>query len=113
MFRRSKNTLDALTLTLPPAADSARLVEHYFFDVITVKWNATVAGDAFTGSAYPWSSSVWTFTGTSRVRDVRYPGQMLFTYLGENAFRRDFELESHGHWVIYSLETCSRGLPTP
>lgn len=110
-FSQSRSALDARTVLLPQDPRLPTIPEHYTFDDSSGKWSAVVADGAFTGSAGTWSSDVWTFLGSTVVGRYRFPGKMVFTYLDDNAFRRDFELESKGSWQIYSVETCSRGLP--
>ncbi len=110
-FSQSPNALDARTVLLPQDPHLPTIAERYTFDESSGKWSAVVADGAFTGSAGVWSGDVWTFLGSTIVGRYRFPGKMIFTYLDDNAFRRDFELESKGSWQIYSVETCSRGLP--
>jgi hypothetical protein len=102
----------AVRTTLEGAiAGNQHIDETFIWDPTAAMWRANVADGAFIGSSPRWIDDVWTFVGSVVTAGHKYPGHMVFTALGANAFRRDFEAQRNGRWRIYSLETCSRGLP--
>jgi hypothetical protein len=107
----SPNRVDVRTTLRDGLAGKQHIDEAFVWDPLAARWRATVAGGAFVGSAPRWTGEAWTFSGSASTGGHTYDGRMVFTALGPNAFRRDFELERDGRWQIYSLETCSRDLP--
>jgi hypothetical protein len=103
--------------------------EQYRFDPATAVWTWTaeqpqLAAFQERGTAGPWTTQSWIFDGTLRVAGSRTldsiaaPTQtttqavrMVYTSLGDNAFRRDFEFYQKGLWAIRSSGTCKR-VPT-
>jgi hypothetical protein len=106
----SEDRIDVRTTLAGGLAGNRHIDEAFVWDPVAATWHANVAGGAFVGSAPRWSGEVWIFTGTAATGGHTYNGRMVFTALGPNAFRRDFELERDGRRQIYSLETCSRDL---
>jgi hypothetical protein len=102
--------------------------EEYRFDPQSARWTwkAWRPDDARaqeTGTSAAWTTDTWTFDGVLRRSwpappdSIGGPAQasqqirMVYTALGENAFRRDFEVYQDGVWRSASGSTCSR-IPT-
>lgn len=109
-FTAAKNRFTGVDLLLPAASGSPQVTESFAFDPRAHRWRAVVAGGVFSGVAGEWLGAGWTFEGSTVIKSTRSPGRMIFTYLDDNAFRRDFEVETDRRWRIYSVETCSRGV---
>jgi len=110
-FTATLNGIEARGLLLPATPGAPEIVEDYTFAAGSERWHAAVASGAFVGDADMWLGNDWTFEGSTVVGSKTFSGRMIFRYLDDNAFRRDFEFKTNGRWRIYSVETCSRGLP--
>ena len=91
--------------------------EHYVYDVATGSWAVDSPESALWGamhaSAEPWSEKQWIFTGIgalpgSKGRMLSQPIRMIYTALGENAFRRSHQIKGEQLWRNYSEEVCTR-----
>lgn len=101
--------------------------EQYRFDPATAVWTWTAEQPSMAafqerGTAGPWTAQNWIFDGSlklvpaSRTFDslseptpmTEQAVRMVYTSLGGDVFRRDFESYQNGLWVVRSSGTCKR-----
>ncbi len=106
------NSIDVATTFVLPEHKIGKAKETYRFKRATLLWLAKLADGSIVASAPPWIGVTWTFTGSARGEDKRVSGfRMIYTWLGENVFRRDFERpDDVGSWSVYAGETCRRAV---
>ena len=97
--------------------------ERYRVDSTTGQWTwsslqPSLPGFQESGKADPWTADKWVFEGNmslagtsnsinyspTRIQDLR----MIYSALGNDAFRREFEVRRDGRWVTFSASTCVR-----
>ena len=88
------------------AKRSYDIVETYRFDPARGLWDTTVRGGGYAGAAMPWSGEKWVFNGIETERGRRSKVRMVYTQLGDQAYRRDFQLSISGETFV--SETCKR-----
>ena len=88
------------------AKHSYDIVETYRFDPVRGLWNTEVRGGGYAGTAAPWAHEKWIFNGIETERGRHSEVRMVYTQLGEQAYRRDFQLSSNGQTFV--SETCKR-----
>lgn len=101
--------------------------EQYRLDPATGVWTWTAEQPSMPafherGTAGPWTTQTWIFDGTlsivpsSRSLDslaepaptTKEGVRMVYTSLGDDAFRREFERYQNGAWITRSATTCKR-----
>jgi len=103
---------------------SGQIAEDYHFEPRAKRWVWTSTqngpGSLAVARATPWTGEQWIFEGTNSKTPLPAPGsdvppqtnvralRMVFTALGDGAFRRDFERIENGTWVTSNLSTCKR-----
>ena len=87
---------------------SATIHETYTHHVGVHAWTAILANGAFIATAPDWTGGTWIFTGQSTEGGKASKVQMIYTPLGRDAFRRDFQRAEAAVWVTYAGETCRR-----
>ena len=109
--RYSRSGDDAITLhdDVRVAQHTYAIVETYRFDAARRLWTTAVQGGGYTGTAAPWLHNKWIFDGIETERGRRSPVRMIYTTLGDQAFRRDFQLSGAGQDQTFVSETCTRG----
>jgi hypothetical protein len=85
-----------------------RIRETYTYDSGRKLWTVRSDGNAYTGTASPWTGYKWTFEGTESDHGLRRAVRMVYFDLADQAFRRDFQDKQNGSWQTYSAETCKR-----
>ncbi len=88
------------------AARSYEIVETYRFDSARHLWTTAVRGGGYVGTASPWSREKWIFNGIETERGRHSAVRMIYTDLGTQAYRRDFQLAGSGQTFV--SETCKR-----
>ena len=82
------------------------LDETYRFDRATERWTAATSGGAYSGTAGRWLGDTWVFEGDMPLDGRRVPVRMIYSRLGERAFRRDFVRIQDGAPATFAAETC-------
>ncbi len=91
--------------------------ESYNFDPAKKMWNWTstyVTDPEITevGTAPEWLGDTWVFDGSFNAPKAQTPERMVYTLLGDTAFKREFEVKNNdGNWTDTSAETCTRATP--
>ena len=80
--------------------------ETYRFDRVKERWTAATSGGAYAGSAGRWLGETWVFDGDMPLDGQRVPVQMIYSRLGDRAFRRDFVRMQDGAPTTFAAETC-------
>ena len=80
--------------------------ETYRFDRSKDEWTASTSGGAYAGVAGKWLADKWVFNGDMPIDGRRVPVQMIYSSLGERAFRRDFVRVQDGTPAPFAAETC-------
>lgn len=80
--------------------------ETYRFDRATERWTVATSGGAYAGTAGRWLGETWVFDGDMPLGGHRVPVQMIYSRLGERAFRRDFVRIQDGAPATFAAETC-------
>jgi hypothetical protein len=96
------------TLVFLTGGRQATLHEDYRHHTKTGLWTASLAGGTFKATAPEWTANSWTFTGNAIDGGKRFPVAMIFTELGHDAFRRDFQRNLGNGLQTYAGETCER-----
>jgi hypothetical protein len=78
--------------------------ETYRFDRAKDQWTASTSGGAYAGVAGKWLADKWIFNGDMPIDGHRVAVQMIYSNLGERAFRRDFIRVEDG--TPFAAETC-------
>jgi hypothetical protein len=92
-----------------PGRAATQTHEEYRFQPRTGLWIASVGQSTIVAQAPPWIGDTWSFDGTSFDRGKRVGIRMIYSYLGPDAFRRDFErANDFGSYDVYAGETCRR-----
>jgi len=97
-----------LEISLHSGSRTFDITEVYRFDGTRNGWTVETSGGTYRGTAAPWTGEKWIFDGTEKTSGQRRPVRMVYTELGGQAFRRDFQAEQDGFWRTYSAETCKR-----
>jgi len=87
---------------------SVEIRETYRFDLDRRVWKMATQGGVYTGTAPPWHGERWIFEGVEITSGRPRPVRMVYTDLGTQAFRRDFQASLDGTWRTFSAETCKR-----
>ena len=82
--------------------------ETYRFDKKKQSWTTTTLAEAYMGVAGRWTSDKWVFDGSMPLGNRRVPAQMIYSTLGDGAFRRDFIRVGNGERQTFAAETCRR-----
>ena len=108
--RYTRSGADGITLhdDVRVAQHTYAIVETYRFDAARRLWTTAVQGGGYTGTASPWLHNKWIFDGIETERGRRSPVRMIYTTLGDQAFRRDFQLAGAGETQTFVSETCTR-----
>ncbi len=82
--------------------------QRFFYNAARARWSTNLQDGQFVGSAGEWLDldQPWIFEGA--LRGTQGPVRMIYTNLGEVAFRRDFQKKADGRWQTLDLETCKR-----
>jgi hypothetical protein len=103
-------SFDVVTTFVLSNTRTAKARETYRFEHDALLWRVKLSDGSIVATAPPWIGLTWTFTGSAKGDDRKPIGfRMIYTYLGQNVFRRDFErLDDAGAWNVYAGETCRR-----
>ena len=82
--------------------------ETYAFDPATARWTTLTQGNAYRGVAAAWLANTWIFDGTVPSGDRRAPVRMVYTTLGADTFRREYQRPDGDVWKAFHGETCRR-----
>jgi len=82
-------------------------------------WKASRLGrDDFAeaGTAGMWTAQKWFFDGTINQKSASHVPEshrlrMIYTWLGDNAFQREFEVYQNGVWSTTTSSLCKRASP--
>lgn len=95
------------------AGTSGEFDETFHFDAGagTWTWSSTLrSAPDFkeSGTAGRWTADTWIFEGTLQQSQSTEPVRMIYTRLGENTIRREFEAQVSGAWLTRSSSSCAR-----
>jgi len=82
--------------------------ELYKYDPSEEQWRTSTQGNAYAGVAPKWVEGVWTFEGTVPRGNARTSVRMIYTSLGTNAFRREYQRSENGDWKTFHAQTCHK-----
>ena len=99
------------TTIVLPNGKTAKLHEVYAHNPNTHVWTAVLAGGLIFAKGSDWTDNTWTLVGQSRENGTPMRFRMVFTDLGTDAFRRDFQRPDGASWATYAGETCRRAQP--
>ena len=89
-------------------AQTYPIVETYRFDREHARWVTAVQRGGYYGTAPEWLGQKWIFDGVESANGHKSPVRMVYTKLGDQAFRRDFQLLDSGGTRTLESETCQR-----
>lgn len=101
-------SLYVTTTIVLPNGKTAKLHEVYAHNTNTHLWTAVLAGGLIFAKGSDWTGDTWTLVGQSRENGAPMRFRMIFTDLGTDAFRRDFQRPDGASWATYAGETCRR-----
>jgi hypothetical protein len=84
----------------------ATIIQRFRFDAPRQRWSTYVEGGDFSARGAPWHGRYWVFEGVWR--GVGAAARLIYTSLGPNAFRRDFQVRGGDQWKTSTGETCIR-----
>jgi len=82
------------------------IVQRFRLDDLKQRWSTYVEGGDFSAQGGPWLGRNWIFDGVWR--GVEGAARLVYTSLGPNAFRRDFQVRDGKRWHTSTGETCIR-----
>ncbi|GAC1501258.1 MAG: hypothetical protein NVS2B8_20340 [Vulcanimicrobiaceae bacterium] len=106
-FARKGSTLE-LRNDLVIAHKVFAVNETYRYDAGSSQWRTATQGNAYTGVAPTWTQDEWTFEGSVPKGNARAKVRMVYTYLGANAFRREYQRSENDAWTTFHSQTCHR-----
>jgi hypothetical protein len=89
----------------------ASLHELYAHNPDTHRWTAILAGGLIYAKGPDWRGKQWILAGHSSENGAPVKFRMVFSDLGAEAYRRDFQRMIGGAWATYAGETCRRATP--
>jgi hypothetical protein len=97
---------------------SSEFHESYIFDDWKGVWKWTSRDTAHpdvseSGTASDWIGNRWVFEGSIADARRQMPERMVFTYLSDTEFEREFDVYQNGEWVRTSASTCTRAIEVP
>jgi hypothetical protein len=106
-------SLYVTTTIVLPNGKTAKLHEVYAHNPNTHVWTAVLAGGLIYAKGTDWTGGdPWMLVGQSRENGTPTRFRMVFTDLGADAFRRDFQRpDGASAWTTYAGETCRRTQP--
>ena len=75
------------------------------------RWSLSMQHGAYTATAPQWSQPTWTFEGYEADADPRGRVRLVYTSLGPDAYRSDYQALNKGTWQTFSGATCKREVP--
>jgi hypothetical protein len=97
-------------LVLPKRAP-VELDATFVYDPARHLWNLSMQNGAYVATAPSWSTDTWTFTGTEANGGLKEAIRLVYTSLGDGAYRVDFQTRHQGSWQTFSGATCKRSIP--
>jgi hypothetical protein len=85
------------------------IVQRFRFDFTSHRWATYVDGGDFSAHGPPWTGDRWILGGVWR--GISGSARLVYLALGDNVFRRDFQVFKAGRWLTSSGDTCVRGQP--
>jgi hypothetical protein len=104
-------SLYVTTTIVLPNGKTAKLHEVYAHNPNTHVWTAVLAGGLIYAKGSDWTDATWNLVGQSRENGAPIRFRMVFTDLGTDAYRRDFQRPDGDAWATYAGETCRRTQP--
>jgi hypothetical protein len=105
-------SLYVTTTIVLPNGKQVKLHEVYAHNPNTHMWTAVLAGGLIYAKGADWTGGdTWTLVGQSRENGTPIRFRMVFTDLGTDAYRRDFQRLEGASWATYAGETCLRAQP--
>jgi hypothetical protein len=105
-YTRDGNDTIKLHNVLRIANHDYAIDESYRFDAAKERWTTVTSGSAYSGVAGRWISDDWVFVGDMPLGGKRVPVEMVYSRLGDRAFRRDFIRVQNGDRETFAAETC-------
>jgi hypothetical protein len=75
------------------------------------RWTVSLQDGKYVGTAPAWSNDTWTFNGTYIEGAEKRPVRLVYTSLGADAVRIDFQAVAPDGWRTFSGATCKREIP--
>jgi hypothetical protein len=75
------------------------------------QWTVSLGDGKYVGTAPAWSSDTWTFNGTYLEGREKRPVRLVYTSLGADAVRIDYQAVAADGWRTFSGATCKREIP--
>lgn len=94
-----------------PKHPEVELDTLYTFSSLHGVWTVSLQDGKYAGTAPPWSTDTWTFNGTYVEEGQKRPVRLVYTSLGIDALRIDYQAVSDGNWRTFSGATCKREIP--
>lgn len=82
------------------------IVQRFRFNSHAKRWSTYIDGGDFSAKGGEWLERRWNLDGVWR--GISKPARLVYTFLGPDAYRRDFQLLEAGRWRSSSGETCYR-----
>ncbi len=83
----------------------------FVYDSAHGLWHLTMQNGAYVATAPSWSTDTWMFTGTETNGDLKEAIRLVYTSLGNGAYRVDYQTRREGRWQTFSGATCKRSIP--
>jgi hypothetical protein len=105
-----RTMLERTTLHLPHRPP-VELDTTFVYDPQRDRWGLSMQKGAYVATAPPWSTATWTFAGTEVDGDPHRNVRLVYTSLGPDAYRSDYEALIKNAWQTFSGATCRREIP--
>ncbi len=74
-------------------------------------WVLIMQKGAYIATAPVWSSGNWIFKGIESDAEPHRVVRLVYTSLGADAYRSDYEAKNNSGWETFSGATCKREIP--
>ena len=75
------------------------------------RWTVSLQDGKYVGTAPAWSNETWTFNGIYIEGSEKRPVRLVYTSLGADAVRIDYQAVAPDGWRTFSGATCKREIP--
>jgi hypothetical protein len=103
--------MEEKTMLRLPKRPPVELDTSFEFDPVRGVWKLSMQKGAYVATAPVWDGATWSFKGIESDADPHRPVRLVYTSLGPDAYRSDYQAQNHGSWETFSGATCKRQIP--
>lgn len=112
VYRLTDRThIEEKTMLRLPKRPPVELDTSFEFDQGHGVWKLSMQKGAYLATAPVWDGATWSFKGIESDADPHRVVRLVYTSLGPDAYRSDYEAQNHGNWETFSGATCKRQIP--